>query len=99
MSFFIQNNSFYYVPKGISKILLLVISRIKTLLPLNLTRINKKYLFDLLDSHLIHYASPITLTYAWSFGSLAGICLVIQMISGIFLAMVRLVSHQKISRT
>jgi len=35
---------------------------------------------------VFHYASPITLTYAWSFGSLAGICLVIQMISGIFLA-------------
>jgi len=68
MSFFIQNNSFYYVPKGIAKSFLLVISKMKALLPLNLVRINKKYLFDLLDSHLIHYASPITLTYAWSFG-------------------------------
>jgi len=52
MSLFIKNNSFYYVPKGIAKFILLFISRIKALMPLNLTRINKKYLFDLLDSHL-----------------------------------------------
>ena len=53
MSLFTQNNSFYYVPKGISKFILLIFSKMKALLPLNLTRINKKYLFDLLDSHLI----------------------------------------------
>jgi quinol-cytochrome oxidoreductase complex cytochrome b subunit len=58
-----------------------------SILPLNLTRVNKNYLVGLIDSHIIHYPSPITLTYAWSFGSLAGICLVIQMLSGIFLAM------------
>ena len=45
------------------------------------------YLLALLDSHLIHYPSPLNLTYAWSFGSSAGICLVIQILSGIFLAM------------
>ena len=47
----------------------------------------KSYLLGYVDSHLIHYPTPIGLTYAWSFGSLAGICLVIQMVSGIFLAM------------
>jgi quinol-cytochrome oxidoreductase complex cytochrome b subunit len=66
---------------------LLIINKIKSVLPLNINRINKNYLFALIDSHIIHYPSPITLTYAWSFGSLAGICLVIQMLSGIFLAM------------
>jgi hypothetical protein len=30
---------------------------------------------------------PVSLTYAWSFGFLAGMCLLTQMISGIFLAM------------
>jgi quinol-cytochrome oxidoreductase complex cytochrome b subunit len=75
------------VPKGIAKASLLSISKAKALLPLNLPRVNKNYIFDIVDSHLIHYPTPITLTYAWSFGSLAGICLVIQMISGIFLAM------------
>jgi ubiquinol-cytochrome c reductase cytochrome b subunit len=39
------------------------------------------------NNHLIDYPSPINLSYAWSFGSLAGICLVIQLVTGIFLAM------------
>jgi ubiquinol-cytochrome c reductase cytochrome b subunit len=51
------------------------------------SRWNKNYLLAFLDSHLIHYPAPINLTYAWSFGSTAGICLVIQILSGIFLAM------------
>jgi len=63
------------------------LTRFVSIFPLNLARINKNYLIGLIDSHIIHYPSPITLTYAWSFGSLAGICLVIQMLSGIFLAM------------
>lgn len=50
-------------------------------------RISDNYLFSFLDNHLIHYPTPINLTYAWSFGSSAGICLVVQMLSGIFLAM------------
>ena len=47
----------------------------------------KNYLLSILDGHLIHYPTPLNLTYAWSFGSSAGICLVIQILSGIFLAM------------
>lgn len=54
---------------------------------LNGTRTNRKYLLDILNNHLVNYASPVLLTYSWSFGSLAGICLVIQMLSGVFLAM------------
>nr|YP_010248459.1 apocytochrome b [Coscinodiscus granii]QTK21654.1 apocytochrome b [Coscinodiscus granii] len=50
-------------------------------------RWNKTYLFSILDNHLIHYPTPINLTYAWSFGAMAGICLVIQILTGIFLAM------------
>ena len=50
-------------------------------------RWNKNYLTAFLDNHLIHYPTPINLTYAWSFGSSAGICLIIQILSGIFLAM------------
>ena len=57
------------------------------MMPLNLSRINKNYLFAILDSHIVHYPSPAIITYAWSFGALAGVCLVIQMLSGIFLAM------------
>ena len=50
-------------------------------------RWSKNYLLSILDGHLIHYPSPLNLTYAWSFGSSAGICLIIQILSGIFLAM------------
>jgi hypothetical protein len=57
-------------------------------------RWNRNYLLAFLDNHLIHYPTPINLTYAWSFGSSAGVCLVIQILSGIFLAMVRLVKSR-----
>ena len=50
-------------------------------------RWNKTYLFSILDNHIIHYPTPINLSYAWSFGAMAGICLVIQILTGIFLAM------------
>ena len=69
------------------KVVLLFFVRLKRLFPVNWGRITKNYLVSLIASHLIYYPSPISLTYAWSFGSLAGVCLVIQMISGIFLAM------------
>jgi ubiquinol-cytochrome c reductase cytochrome b subunit len=37
--------------------------------------------------HLINYPTPINLNYLWSFGSLSGMFFLIQVISGIFLAM------------
>ena len=84
-----KNQTNFNVSKSIIKFFLSLINLLKLLLPSNLSRINKNYLIDILDNHLIHYSSPLTLTYAWSFGSLAGLCLIIQMVSGIFLAMVR----------
>ena len=51
------------------------------------TRWNSNYLLSMVDNHIIHYPSPINLSYAWSFGSSAGFCLVVQILSGIFLAM------------
>jgi len=50
-------------------------------------RWNKHPLLSLFSSHIISYPTPINLNYMWSFGSAAGICLVIQIITGIFLAM------------
>jgi len=38
-------------------------------------------------SHIIDYPTPVNLNYFWSFGSTAGFCLVIQLLTGIFLAM------------
>src|SRR3546814_8546288 len=48
---------------------------------------NKDYLLSFADSHIIDYPSPINLSYLWSFGSTAGLCLVAQILTGIFLAM------------
>lgn len=50
-------------------------------------RWNKDALLSFIDSHIIDYPTPINLNYLWSFGSTAGICLVIQILTGIFLAM------------
>ena len=50
-------------------------------------RWNKDSILSFVDSHIISYPTPINLNYMWSFGSTAGICLVIQIITGIFLAM------------
>jgi ubiquinol-cytochrome c reductase cytochrome b subunit len=37
--------------------------------------------------HMAEYRAPKNLNYAWNFGSLAGLCLVIQIATGLFLAM------------
>jgi len=50
-------------------------------------RWNKNLLLAFIDSHIINYPTPINLNYFWSFGSAAGIFLVIQILTGIFLAM------------
>jgi len=50
-------------------------------------RWNKKSIFAVLNNHLIDYPTPINLNYFYGFGSLAGIMLVIQILTGIFLAM------------
>jgi len=51
------------------------------------SRWNKDYLVSFVSSHIVDYPAPINLSYAWSFGSLAGICLVVQIVTGIFLTM------------
>jgi ubiquinol-cytochrome c reductase cytochrome b subunit len=56
-------------------------------MPVLSQRWSNNFLLSFISNHLISYPSPINLNYAWSFGSLAGICLMIQIITGIFLAM------------
>ncbi len=53
----------------------------------NTSRWNKNSILAFIDSHIVDYPTPLNLNYLWSFGSAAGLCLVIQMISGILLAM------------
>jgi ubiquinol-cytochrome c reductase cytochrome b subunit len=50
-------------------------------------RWNKNRFLGILNSHLVDYPTPINVNYFWSFGSTAGFCLVIQLLTGIFLAM------------
>lgn len=50
-------------------------------------RWNKDPILSFVDAHIIDYPTPINLNYMWSFGSSAGICLVVQIVTGIFLAM------------
>ena len=49
--------------------------------------INRLSLPSILVRELVDYPTPLTITYFWSFGSLAGIFLVVQLLTGIFLAM------------
>lgn len=49
--------------------------------------VKKQPILRLLNDHLIDYPTPSNLTLFWNYGFLAGICLSIQLISGIALAM------------
>ena len=44
-------------------------------------------ILSIVNDHLINYPTPINIHYAWNFGFLASMCLIIQIITGIFLAM------------
>lgn len=50
-------------------------------------RWNKKSVLTVINNHLIDYPTPVNLNYFYGFGSLAGIMLVVQILTGIFLAM------------
>jgi len=50
-------------------------------------RWNKDYLLSVIDNHIIDYPTPINISYLWSFGFTAAICLAAQIVTGIFLAM------------
>jgi len=44
-------------------------------------------IFSLLNSYLVDSPQPANISYMWNFGSLLGICLLIQILTGVFLAM------------
>jgi ubiquinol-cytochrome c reductase cytochrome b subunit len=50
-------------------------------------RFVKKPLIDTLNNHLIDYPTPTNLSYFWSYGFLAGMCLISQIVTGVLLAM------------
>jgi quinol-cytochrome oxidoreductase complex cytochrome b subunit len=50
-------------------------------------RILNRPIINILNDHLIDYPTPLNINYMWNFGSMAGLFLVIQILTGIFLAM------------
>jgi len=50
-------------------------------------RLIKFPLVSVIKSHIVDYPTPSNLNYFWGFGSLAGMCLVFQILSGVLLAM------------
>jgi len=47
-------------------------------------RWTKDSILGFINSHIVDYPTPVNLNYFWSFGSTAGICLVIQILTGVF---------------
>jgi len=50
-------------------------------------RLQKHPILAVINNHVVDYPTPTNLSYLWSFGFLSGMCLVVQMVTGIFLAM------------
>lgn len=53
----------------------------------NITKLHSSYFFSVIKNHIISYPTQPQLNYKWSFGSLLGIFYLIQVLTGIFLAM------------
>jgi len=49
--------------------------------------LKKHVLLRLVNSYLVDSPQPANISYLWNFGSLLGFCLVIQILTGSFLAM------------
>jgi ubiquinol-cytochrome c reductase cytochrome b subunit len=50
-------------------------------------KMSRTPLFIMLNHHILSYPTPINLDWSWNYGSLAGVCLVAQIVTGIILAM------------
>ena len=49
--------------------------------------LKKQVLLRLVNSYIVDSPEPANISYLWNFGSLLGTCLVLQILTGIFLAM------------
>lgn len=47
----------------------------------------KKPLLNIINNHLINYPTPININFAWNFGFISAVCLIIQILTGIFISM------------
>jgi len=60
---------------------------IKTKTFLNYSRVLRNSNAKLVYNHLIKYPTPFSITYFWGFGSIAGIFLTVQLVTGIVASM------------
>ena len=49
--------------------------------------LKKQVLLRLINSYVVDSPEPANISYLWNFGSLLGTCLILQILTGIFLAM------------
>ena len=49
--------------------------------------LKSQILLRLVNSYLVDSPEPANISYLWNFGSLLGVCLILQILTGIFLAM------------
>lgn len=47
----------------------------------------KRTISNAISNHIIYYPTPVSINYAWSFGSLVGLFFGLQILTGVFLAM------------
>lgn len=53
----------------------------------NMRILKSNSLLKLVNSYLIDASQPSNISYAWNFGSLLAVCLIVQIITGVTLAM------------
>ena len=61
--------------------------RLKVKMTHTKNRIVQNPLVAIVNNHIVDYPTPTNLSYHYGFGSLAGVMLVVQILTGIFLAM------------
>src|SRR5882762_9378422 len=49
--------------------------------------LKRNVLFRLINSYIVDSPQPANISYFWNFGSLLGTCLILQILTGVFLAM------------
>ena len=54
---------------------------------LMIVSLKKQPIIQLINSHIVDYPTPSNISYFWNFGFLAGMCLGIQILTGVALAM------------
>lgn len=65
----------------------MIVTRKTKIIIMKRLSIIKQPILSIVNEHIVDYPSPSNINYFWSLGSIAGICLIVQIATGIFLAM------------